>query len=316
MAEVFVSYKREDGERVRWLVQGLRAAGLNVWWDEDIAPDAPWEGTIEAALTAAKAVIVAWSRAAVGSENVKSEARVARTAGKLIQVFAPCIPPLFFGERQGVDLSGWGGAPQDRGFQTVLAAVRAVIAGEKPPHGVGHAPKRRSEPGAMNRWARWAARRPVLVTVLSGLIPGVLGVMALIEDVNTLKVPVCALAPLQQPCRAFGLIGPPPPDGASLAAAARAALLAKVPGVWGPPACATTLVYTVRRRGEDDIVMLRAAPYESEGRVASAEGGSIFTRTISPPAEAGAQWELRLEGDRLIQVDSRNVATPLVRCDG
>ena len=50
MADVFLSYKREDSTRVRKLVAAMRHAGLDVWWDEDIPPSAPWEATIEKAL--------------------------------------------------------------------------------------------------------------------------------------------------------------------------------------------------------------------------------------------------------------------------
>src|SRR5690348_2927627 len=114
MADVFLSYKREDAPRVRKLVGALRSAGLDAWWDEDIPAGAQWEATIEKALREAKAVIVCWSPASVGSENVRAEARVAREDGRLIQVFLKaCTPPLFFGERQGFDLSGWRGSGED-----------------------------------------------------------------------------------------------------------------------------------------------------------------------------------------------------------
>lgn len=129
MADVFLSYKREDAARVRKLVDALRSAGLDVWWDEDIPASAPWEATIEKALADAKAVIVCWSPASVASENVRSEARVAREDGRLIQVFVkPCSPPLFFGERQGIDLSRWRGNPADRRIRNVVDCVRQVAA--------------------------------------------------------------------------------------------------------------------------------------------------------------------------------------------
>lgn len=129
MTDVFLSYKREDAPKARKLVTAIRQAALEVWWDEDILPSAPWEATIEKALAAAKTVIVCWSPASVASENVRSEARVAREDGRLIQVFLrPCSPPLFFGERQGVDLIGWRGNSDDPRIAKIVAAVKEETA--------------------------------------------------------------------------------------------------------------------------------------------------------------------------------------------
>ena len=125
MSDVFISYKRENLTAVNRLVEALRAEGVVVWWDQDIPPNAAWEATIERELAVAKLVIVAWSPAAVASDNVKAEARSARGQGRLLQVFVEaCEPPLFFGERQGVDLKHWSGAVGDPAFRSVLAAVR------------------------------------------------------------------------------------------------------------------------------------------------------------------------------------------------
>ena len=134
MSDVFISYKRENLAAVGRLVEALRAEGIGVWWDQDIPPNAAWEATIERELAAANLVIVAWSPASVASENVKAEARRARTQGRLLQVFVePCEPPLFFGERQGVDLKHWSGVASDPSFRTILEAVRQGLAS-------GHAP--------------------------------------------------------------------------------------------------------------------------------------------------------------------------------
>ena len=128
MSDVFVSYKRENLAAVGRLVEALRAEGIGVWWDQDIPPNAAWEATIERELDAAKLVIVAWSPAAVASDNVKAEARWARGQGRLLQVFVEaCEPPLFFGERQGVDLRRWAGTASDAAFRSLLEAVRAGL---------------------------------------------------------------------------------------------------------------------------------------------------------------------------------------------
>ena len=132
MADVFLSYKREDAAKVRKLVAALRSSGLDTWWDEDIPPSAPWEATIEKELSRAEAVIVCWSPDAVASENVRSEARVAREDGRLIQVFLkPCSPPLFFGERQGVDLTKWRGKADDPRIAKLAETARKVASGER-----------------------------------------------------------------------------------------------------------------------------------------------------------------------------------------
>jgi len=125
MSDVFVSYKRENQVAVGRMVDALRAEGLNVWWDVDVPPSAAWEQTIERQLAEARVVIVAWSAAAVASENVKAEARWARRQDRLLQVYLDqCEPPLFFGERQGLDLRAWTGTASDRTFRALVDAIR------------------------------------------------------------------------------------------------------------------------------------------------------------------------------------------------
>lgn len=131
----------------------------------------------------------------------------------------------------------------------------------------------------------------------------------------------CSLPALNGSCVKYGFVAAPADPRA-----AREALLDRVEGVWGNaakdglPACMTTLRYTHTTRGEEDFIVVRGADgvnaWESVGRVASAENGAIFTRTLTPVSETGTQWELRLEDDRLIQVDNQGVATPLVKCGG
>lgn len=167
MAHVFLSYKREDAVRVRKLVAALRSRELDVWWDEDIPPSAPWEATIEKALRDARAVIVCWSPVSVSSENVRSEARVAREDGRLIQVFVKsCSPPLFFGERQGVDLSKWRGDPGDRRIGQLVDCIRQVTGGDAGDH-VEWPSKRRFELPALSRRLLIALAAALFVVLLA-----------------------------------------------------------------------------------------------------------------------------------------------------
>jgi len=299
MSDVFISYKREDLSQVAQLVSAVRESGLSVWWDQEIAPEEPWEATIEQKLAAAKVVVVCWSPTAVASENVKAEARRARMRGRLIQVFVePCDPPLFFGERQGVDLSAWRGDVNDRRFQTVLGALRAVMAGKRPPDGVGYTPRQHPP------WATLAAAFAVLSAVLG-----------FVANLGGARDAVCSLSALENVCARAGVV-----SNTASALDARATLLSRVTGVWGNqagaegPACSTTLRYSVERHEGEDMIVAHGETYESVGRVLSAEGSSIFTRAISPPEEAGMQWQLEPEADLLTLTDRNGVKTPLIRC--
>jgi TolB-like protein len=145
LPQVFVSYARADKRQVQRLIAALRQTAFKPWWDDDIPPGASWEETIEKALASADAVIVCWSPVSVASENVRSEARRARAKGRLVQLFiAPCEPPLFFGERQGIDLSKWRGAPSALEFGRLVQALKGVTAESNEPAARDNTAERRS----------------------------------------------------------------------------------------------------------------------------------------------------------------------------
>jgi TolB-like protein/Tfp pilus assembly protein PilF len=135
MVDVFVSYKAEDRRRVVPLVQALEADGLTVWWDAHIAGGVDWRDSIEEHLDAARCVIVVWSNRSVGREGrfVRDEATRAQRRDTYLPVRIDKVePPLGFGETQAISLTGWSGDRSDARYQSVLSAVRAITAGERP----------------------------------------------------------------------------------------------------------------------------------------------------------------------------------------
>lgn len=137
MADVFISYKKSDADRVRPLVTHLRDAGLDVWWDEGIQPSTSWRAEIARQLAAAKCVVAVWTNDSVDHEQgawVMEEA----THGLARKVLAPVrldlvAPPLGFGEVQYADLAAWGGGADDPRFQHFLAIVQAIVRAEPVP---------------------------------------------------------------------------------------------------------------------------------------------------------------------------------------
>jgi len=151
MAEIFVSYKTEDRERVRHLVDALRAAGFDTWWDQDIPPGGGWRETIARQLDSAKLCIVAWSVASAGEGGrfVREEAERAAGRGAYLGVLIDAVmPPFGFAEWQAIDLSAWLGKKSDPLVDHFTHAVRARLANEPaPPRPAAPARRSRRIPG-------------------------------------------------------------------------------------------------------------------------------------------------------------------------
>lgn len=137
MADVFISYKKSDSDRVRPLVENLRAAGLDVWWDEGIQPSTSWRGEIAKQIADAKCVVAVWTNDSVDHEQgawVMEEA----THGLQRKILAPVrldlvSPPLGFGETQYADLAAWSGEAGDPRFQHLLGVIQAIVRSEPIP---------------------------------------------------------------------------------------------------------------------------------------------------------------------------------------
>lgn len=144
MADIFVSYKKEDAGRVVRIVEGLREAGFTVWWDHGIAPGSQWDQTIQKELNDSKMVIAVWSELSISAPWVKEEAGVGKARGKLLPVRIDDVnPPLGFGLIQMANLIDWDGDLDDEHWEHFLAAVKATLSGE-PIKGLERPVKRKS----------------------------------------------------------------------------------------------------------------------------------------------------------------------------
>ena len=127
MAQVFLSYDREDAPKARMIAQALERAGHFVWFDLHIKGGAEYGKVIEEALDAADAVVVLWSTQSVQSAWVRDEAAAGRDKNCLIPILIePINPPMGFRQYQNLDFSSWKGRGKPSQFAELISSIDAL----------------------------------------------------------------------------------------------------------------------------------------------------------------------------------------------
>ena len=129
MADLFLSYARDDRECAKLLAKALAARGWTVWWDRQIEVGQSFSETIERELEAARLVIVLWSQHSLDSPWVRNEAADAALRKALLPVRVEDVrPPLEFRRLQTADLSDWrSGIDKSLEFQSLLVYVESLL---------------------------------------------------------------------------------------------------------------------------------------------------------------------------------------------
>jgi hypothetical protein len=116
-------------------VEFLRACGWQVWSDREIPAGRPYDEAIEEALRQSACVVVLWSRPAVASRWVRSEASEGASRDILVPVLLEdVLIPLEFRLLQALDLRSWDGSHDDARLANVDQAVRRIVNVVPKPH--------------------------------------------------------------------------------------------------------------------------------------------------------------------------------------
>jgi len=216
MAEVFVSYATEDRARAKALAEALEVRGYSVWWDRKIPLGQSFDSVIEAAIAAARCVIVLWSRASVTSEWVRSEASEGKRRGILVPVFLdPVDAPLAFRLLNGANLSAWdSGTPHaelDKLVERVgeileHRAARESVVGVADAHGSASIARQRH--GFRRHWLL-AVTAVLLIAgaIYAAYMVGTLGRQSTSHRVDTAAAPSNAGAAKSEPVSASDASG-------------------------------------------------------------------------------------------------------------
>ncbi len=133
MADIFVSYSRQDRARVAPLVAALEAQGWSVWWDPEIAPGEEFDSLIARELDAARTLIVVWTPLSVDSRWVRGEARDAADRGVLVPVrFDSARLPIDFRALHATDLDGWNDNHGHPAFLSLCKALEGKLGAARP----------------------------------------------------------------------------------------------------------------------------------------------------------------------------------------
>ena len=125
--DIFLSYNREDSDTARRFAEGLEREGFSVW-DQTLRSGEAYEEVTEAALKAAKAVVVLWSPRSVVSRWVRAEATIADRNKTLVPVMIePCERPIMFELIMTAPLEHWQGDGRDAVWLAFVDDVRKFV---------------------------------------------------------------------------------------------------------------------------------------------------------------------------------------------
>jgi hypothetical protein len=161
MADIFVSYARQDLQFAEKLAKALETRGWSVWWDRRIAGGDRFSEVIAGQLKEARCCVTVWSSQSVGSRWVYDEAGYALEQKKLVPVLADAVDiPLGFRGIHAVDLRGWRGNLQHAGFQRLAQDIsdRLDSAPQPEPKEPDKPKLRASDTYRAASWLREAAR--------------------------------------------------------------------------------------------------------------------------------------------------------------
>ncbi|MEQ1616861.1 MAG: neutral zinc metallopeptidase [Terricaulis sp.] len=129
MADVFISYKRDERAAVEEIAARLRALGLQVWFDASLSGGETFNAEIDREARSASTILVCWSPAARESRWVVAEAMIGFEKDGLTAAYVAgpdgFSPPTPFNTIHAEDLRTWLSTPSDHhtGWRSLLRRI-------------------------------------------------------------------------------------------------------------------------------------------------------------------------------------------------
>jgi hypothetical protein len=128
MADIFLSYAREDQAAAQDVARTLQTCGWSVFWDRNIPHGEDYRAYIQRQLDVAGCVVVLWSRRSNVSPWVIDESNEALESRRLVPALIENVkPPFGFRQLQAADLTPEGAAFRERELEGLRTAIRAKL---------------------------------------------------------------------------------------------------------------------------------------------------------------------------------------------
>jgi len=129
LADIFLSYAREDLAKAKLLAAALEKQGWSVFWDRtSLLAGQDFDQVIEQAIEQAGCMIVAWSTASKRSDWVRGEANIGRERKILVPVLFEAIePPIAFRALHTENFAAWNGETDSSVYLALCNALTKRI---------------------------------------------------------------------------------------------------------------------------------------------------------------------------------------------
>jgi hypothetical protein len=94
MADIFISYCKQERELSEALAKDLTDKGYTVWWDTHLLADDRFGAVIDGEIEACTRAIIIWTPRSIKRDWVVSEAQHAHRLGKLVNIVAEGLDPV------------------------------------------------------------------------------------------------------------------------------------------------------------------------------------------------------------------------------
>ena len=165
MADIFLSYAREDLAKAKQLAAALEKQGWSVFWDRtSLLAGQDFEEAIEQAIEQAKCMIVAWSAASKRSDWVRGEADIGRKRKILVPILFEAVePPIAFRALHTENFAAWKGETDSSDYLALCKAVTERIGQGKGSASSADKMRYHSSNGPKNTKIRWTKQLSVKV---------------------------------------------------------------------------------------------------------------------------------------------------------